>query len=338
MTFDKQYFDDIWGDVHRHDYCESLADQLISKHGKGRYLDIGTGCGYLVKVLRDRGCEAYGVDVSEYAVDNSHGNVLLGDVRNLPFKDNSFDVIFSQGLWEYIPEVDISKAYKECLRVGKIQDHNIDFGGLASEGFATIKPKEWWDKKLTHPKILIACPVHIVKDYAFQDWIDNIKSFTYPNFDILVIDNSPDDSMVEKYKDQIPIRTIDTKGIEELMVLRLNLSYEEIRKEFLSGDYERLYIVESDILPPKEMVKFMLSYRGDWISHAYPVRGETTDAEQGIGCSMFTRRIMETFNFADLGDNWSSDGGLWDRVRPDGRFQTTELWGYKKLRHLKEPD
>jgi hypothetical protein len=33
MGFDKKYYDDIWGTVHRHEYCESLANSLISKHG-----------------------------------------------------------------------------------------------------------------------------------------------------------------------------------------------------------------------------------------------------------------------------------------------------------------
>jgi hypothetical protein len=52
--FDKQYYDNVWSEngVHHHDYCDSLADQLIGKYGKCRILDIGTRCGYLVKVLR----------------------------------------------------------------------------------------------------------------------------------------------------------------------------------------------------------------------------------------------------------------------------------------------
>lgn len=96
MIFDKKYYDDIWGEqgVHRHDYCESLANQLIQKYGKVRYLDIGCGCGYLVKLLKDKGASAKGLEISQYAVDNSHGNVVLGTIVDIPFKDNSFDVVF----------------------------------------------------------------------------------------------------------------------------------------------------------------------------------------------------------------------------------------------------
>lgn len=342
--FDSSYYSDIWPTqgVHRHDYCESVANHLIAKYNPSSVLDIGTGCGYLVKVLRERGVDAWGLEISEYAVENSHGYVLHGDVRDIPFKDGRFDLVYSQGLWEYLPESDIQKAWLEVNRVGKLQEHNIDTTNDTADwtlNFATHKPKEWWDERLVMPKILVACPNHEVKEYAFQRWIDKVKSFTYPNFDIFVVDNSPNSSdFMNRYKDQVPMVHIDTTGIEDLMVLRLNLSYERIREEFLAGDYERLYVVESDIIPPKDMTEFMLrcGRDTDWISHAYPMRGETVNVQQGIGCSMFTRRVMEAFNFKDFADLTGSDSGLWEKVR-HSEFQTMELWGYRPLEHLKEP-
>jgi hypothetical protein len=45
---------------------------------------------------------------------------------------------------------------------------------------------------------------------------------------------------------------------------------------------------------------------------------------------------METFNFKDFADNITSDGGLWQRVRPDRRFRTMELWSFWENKHLKE--
>lgn len=147
--FDKQYYDDIWKTVHRHDYCESLSDNLIAKYGKVKFLDIGTGCGYLVKLLNDKGTKAYGMDISKYALDNSHGNILLADVRDIPFKDNYFDVVHSQGLWGYFPEEDIEKAWAECNRVGKFQEHNIDPDPQPPEHrYLFTRSHEWWKEKM----------------------------------------------------------------------------------------------------------------------------------------------------------------------------------------------
>jgi hypothetical protein len=342
MIFDEKYYKDIWGKVHRHDYCNSLADSLIQKYGKVRFLDLGAGCGMLVKCLLDKGAFAYGLDISQYAIENSHGNLVFGSVLDIPFKDNSFDVVFSQGLWEYIAEADISKAWQECSRVGKIQDHNIDTTqdiSPWSKDFVTYKSREWWDKKLQLPKILIACPNHEVKEYSFQRWIDNVKSLTYPNYDIFVSDNSPNEDFIKRWKNQVPMERIDTKGMEALGVKRQNYSMEQIRQKFLNGDYERLMVIESDIIPPPNVIEEMMKWGkdSDWISHAYPARdGGDPDEQkiQGIGCSLFTRRLMEKYDFMSLEDNYMADGGMWMKVRPDKSMRTLEMWNYFRVQHL----
>ncbi len=339
--FDEKYYKDIWKEgVHRHDYCEGLANQLVQKYGKVRYLDLGCGCGYLVKLLREKGCDAWGLEISAYAIANScdPAHVRLGDIRDIPFP-SGFDVVHSQGVWGYFPKEDIQKAWAECKRVGKQQEHNIDcLDYEPSHRYLFTESAEWW-KDQFYPKVLVACPNHELKEYAFQRWIDMVRGLTYPNFEVLVVDNSPNDStFMSKWQDKIPIIHIDTAGIEELMVLRLNLSYERIRQEFLSGKFKRLMILESDVIAPANVIETMLEIggNGDWISHAYPDRtsGKPEEVTQGMGCTMFSRELMETFGFEDMGDNYTSDGGLWGKVRPDGRFKTMELWGFIKNKHL----
>ena len=70
------------------------TDFLIQKYGKSQILDIGTGCGYLVKLLREKGCDAWGLEVSDYALENSciPEFIRKGDIRNIPFAASSFDV------------------------------------------------------------------------------------------------------------------------------------------------------------------------------------------------------------------------------------------------------
>jgi ubiquinone/menaquinone biosynthesis C-methylase UbiE len=339
--FDKKYFDDIWGTIHRHDYCESLAESLISKYGKVRFLDIGTGCGELVRLLREKGCVAYGLEISEYAVANSHGNVVLGSVTDIPFKDNSFDVVFSQGLWEYVPEEDIAKAWKECNRVGKIQEHNIDClgSGLAEETFVTSKPREWWDEKLQLPKILVTCPVYDGKEYCFQKWIDNVKSLTYPNYDIFVVDNSSTEDFYNKYKDQIPMvhKTFRPDEKNDAMY-RVCQSMGVVREHFLKGNYTHWMNIEADNIPPKDVIETLLAYsngEADWVSHCYPAT-PTTTLMQGIGCTLFSRRLMEDFDWSNpqIADD-SPDAEIWNWVKDRPNYKTVELWFVMKVLHLK---
>lgn len=150
--FDAEYYRAIWGTVHRHDYCPGLAGWLVNQYGKGRMLDIGTGCGYLVFCLRLLGCEAWGIEISEHALDRTccEHYVIPGDIRAIPFPDDFFDVVHTQGVWGYFPETDVACAWSECKRVGRVQHHNIDYDDdIPEHQYLIIRPQEWWNERLT---------------------------------------------------------------------------------------------------------------------------------------------------------------------------------------------
>lgn len=332
--FDKDYYDRIWGNIHRHDYCEGLVDRIIQKYHPKSLLDIGAGCGWLVKVLRDKGVDAWGLEISEYAVANSHGFIRQGDIRDIPF-GRQFDIVHSQGVWEYIPEEDIQRAWSECKRVGKAQEHTIDYkgSGIDEENFATAQTEQWW-KNQFYEKILVACSTNIVKEYSLQRWIDNVKKFTYPNYDILVVDTSENGVLYEKYKDQVPMMTIP---YYEDQYRRMCESMEAIRLHVLKNDYKRFFSVESDIIPPINVIEQMLEWGkdSDWISHAFPSKDmPDVDNDQGIGCSLLSRRLLEKFTWAGFTE--TPDGHLWGQVRPDQTMKVMEMWHYWKNKHLRE--
>jgi len=340
--FDQKYFEDIWGTVHRHDYCADRARMLIEKYGRVRFLDIGTGCGYLVKCLRDMGAEAYGMDISLYAVENSHGNVVLGDVCNIPFKDDSFDVVHSSGLLEYVKEDMVDTAINECYRVGKIQDHNIDHDKTDWQPeykYETWKPIEWWNDKLKKPKkVLVTCPTYEGKEYCFQEWIDNVKNLTYPNYDILVVDNSPTDAYVKKYGDQVPMVHIDFTGQKDHPTYRMCKSMAYARGVFLKGEYTHWMNIEADNIPPKDVIETMMKYGvdADWVAHAYFIDGKGGNLEQGIGCSLLSRKLIEDFDMNDdtIFDD-SPDAEMWNWVQQKGIYKTVELWYIMDVKHKK---
>src|SRR5258706_15014258 len=66
-----------------------------------RVLDVGCGKGFLVKdlMLECPGLEAFGLDVSRYALVNCEkevvGRLHLGSAESLPFPDRSFDCVLS---------------------------------------------------------------------------------------------------------------------------------------------------------------------------------------------------------------------------------------------------
>jgi len=94
----------------------------------GRVLDVGCGPGVFTEELLKKGCEVWGIDVSDAMVklaerkmqergikENFHFNT--GDVENLGFPDKYFDFVLCVGVLEYLK--DDSRALSEVRRVLK---------------------------------------------------------------------------------------------------------------------------------------------------------------------------------------------------------------------------
>jgi ubiquinone/menaquinone biosynthesis C-methylase UbiE len=88
-----------------------------------RVLDVGAGKGFLVKDLLGAlpGLEAFGLDVSEYALMHCEpeavGRLHLGSAVKLPFPDNSFACVLSLNTIHNLDRADLIVALKEIERL-----------------------------------------------------------------------------------------------------------------------------------------------------------------------------------------------------------------------------
>lgn len=91
------------------------------KHGSS-ILEVGCGSGTYLKTLGQKGYKCYGVDNSEPALAIARRNcknVQLADIFHLPFKNNSIDIIFNQGVMEHFSDQEFDNILKEFCRVSK---------------------------------------------------------------------------------------------------------------------------------------------------------------------------------------------------------------------------
>ena len=77
-----------------------IIDYLLIKRGKS-VLDIGCAKGYLVKALRWLGRDAYGYDISEYALN--HADTEISSYLYREFPNQYFHYIISKDTLEHIP-------------------------------------------------------------------------------------------------------------------------------------------------------------------------------------------------------------------------------------------
>tara|TARA_B100000575_G_C23082820_1_gene623910 strand:+ start:105 stop:764 length:660 start_codon:yes stop_codon:yes gene_type:complete len=88
-------------------------------------LDVGCGKGFMIFDIKRLipGINVKGIDISEYAIKNCiqdmRNNVSVANAINLPFKDNSFDVVISINTIHNLEIDECAIALKEIERVSK---------------------------------------------------------------------------------------------------------------------------------------------------------------------------------------------------------------------------
>jgi len=105
-----------------------IAEDMVRHFGlkRGdRVLDIGCAKGFLVKDLMQvcPGLEAYGLDVSDYAVMHCDPDVVgrlhVGSADRLPFPASSFDAVISINTLHNFDRAGVLRALRELMRVSR---------------------------------------------------------------------------------------------------------------------------------------------------------------------------------------------------------------------------
>lgn len=105
--------------------CKAALRKVL-KGNKLKVLDVGTGTGYLALLLAEMGHDATGLDLAEGMMEKARKSAReaghsirfeLGDAENLPFEDESFEVVICRYCLWTLP--DPKKALAEWTRVTK---------------------------------------------------------------------------------------------------------------------------------------------------------------------------------------------------------------------------
>jgi len=104
------------------DFIYSWLRQIKKKPGakKLKLLDEGCGIGQYVTGARLLGFQAEGLDISPISVKigRERGEkIIVGDMRKMPYKNESFDIVIAGGSMEHFPETDL--GLREANRVLK---------------------------------------------------------------------------------------------------------------------------------------------------------------------------------------------------------------------------
>ena len=171
-------FYDFWGKITESKAIDSAVGK-ISAEVKGNILDLGVGTGDMFYKIVPFNREGYniGLDISPEMLfkakkklddnANSTTTLILGDAFNLPFDNNSFDLIFSSYVFDLFPENEFENVIKEIDRIlrknGKVVIITMSFG------------KKWYNKfwyllAKYFPGVLTNCRPVDLKRYFYSNF------------------------------------------------------------------------------------------------------------------------------------------------------------------------
>lgn len=146
---------------------EEQANFIAEYFNPKKSLDVGCAKGFTVKRLREKGIEAYGIDMSAYAVNSAPKGVKQfikkADILKIPWPDNHFDVVSCIETMEHLHPEEIDRAIMELKRVTnyyifltipliagedihrwKISRLPTDRKGMPHHGHWIYATRKWW--------------------------------------------------------------------------------------------------------------------------------------------------------------------------------------------------
>ena len=146
---ERKLYKTLWDSGNYKSQCaKPFVSFIKDRVGKtDKILEIGSGDGTTMRGLKDLGYDITGTDI--YATSK---DIIECPIWELPFKNQSFDVVISTDVLEHLPTDMVDKAISELSRVAKKNIHVIacwkDRQRVKGETVhKTVKPITWWQGK-----------------------------------------------------------------------------------------------------------------------------------------------------------------------------------------------
>ena len=254
---------DVW--LRRFD---AFAERICLDIQPVSVLDAGCALGLLVEVLRNRGVEAWGIDISEYAIQNVYPQIReycqVGSITE-PFPLPRYDLIVSIEVLEHLPKEEADQAIANlCQHSDDILFSSTPYDHQEATHF-NVQPTEYW--------------VEAFARYGFFRDVDYDASYITP--------------WAIRFRHQ------------KVTVTRLARNYERMLMPFLSGNIvlRRQVIANRDELDQKERRIAVLEQGNQQLTQQITALQAEIARSEGHNADLESRNSAAHARLAELAQN-----------------------------------
>lgn len=131
MVKDKRKFSSYWWEAYYKE-ISFYVNSILPRSSKTKILEAGSGSGK-ASILLGKNIDRTLIDISETALDlarveakkfrSSNISFMKGNIFNLPFRKNSFDLVWNIGVLEHYPQKLAYKILTEMVRVANMKGY-----------------------------------------------------------------------------------------------------------------------------------------------------------------------------------------------------------------------
>jgi cellulose synthase/poly-beta-1,6-N-acetylglucosamine synthase-like glycosyltransferase len=154
------------------------------------------------------------------------------------------------------------------------------------------------ESKAKLPKILVGAPVYSNKKYVTPYWIDSVKNLTYPNYDVLVVDNSKPSAKFENVFTQNGISIIRSEHHSNPFQ-RVAEARQKLNDSAILGSYDYLLSIEQDVMVPTNVLETLLSHDKSIVGAPYIVSSHTDANRRHLDYIVSASKLDEILDRVD---------------------------------------
>ena len=118
------------------------------------------------------------------------------------------------------------------------------------------------------PRVLVGCPTYAGKAYCLERFAESVRAIDYPNFDVLLVDNSRDDGKFAREVERRGLPCI--RGpVRKRPDGTIAASREILRRRAVREGYDYFFNLEQDVMVPPDTLTRLVSHQKDVVGGWY---------------------------------------------------------------------